>query len=525
MSEEDDQSTGERGDIEIPTWRLKRYRMAFLIFWGFAVVYALRVNLSVAIVSMVKQPAKNSTHKGECAKNSSSDIYLGYNESVPEYGDETFDWTSEQQGIILGSFFYGYITTQLLGGYLADRFGAKILFGVGVGCTAIFTVITAPIARLGFGWMIALRIIEGIGEGVTFPAVASFWGKWAPPNERSSLAAFSFSGAQFGTIISMPISGYICDKLGWPVMFYIFGGVSCAWVVVWFMYAQNTPQEYKTMTAVELEYINEQLPSTKGEDKTVPWMNIALSIPFWSILITHVCYNWTFYIILTCLPKYLNNVHGFDLSKSGAISSLPYICMFCIIIAQGRLSDYLLRKNIWSRTAVRRVFNTIGLVVPAIALGFISVLDCDTDGVVAMICICCGLSGFVYSGYNTPNHADLSPKFAGSLFGVTNMMGTIPGFLSPQVVGIMTGDTDNLVSSWSAIWYMSMGINLFGGLMYALGASGNEQPWAAGPIPTKGQCSFEIDQLLFRPTEIHYKVPKLEDNPNYEEQSVETISQ
>ena len=67
--------------------------MAFLIFWGFAVVYALRVNLSVAIVSMVKQPAKNSTHKGECAKNSSSDIYLGYNESVPEYGDETFDWT------------------------------------------------------------------------------------------------------------------------------------------------------------------------------------------------------------------------------------------------------------------------------------------------------------------------------------------------------------------------------------------------------------------------------------------------
>ena len=82
-------------------------------------------------------------------------------------------------------------------------------------------------------------------------------------------------------------------------MFYIFGGVSCAWVVVWFMYAQNTPQEYKTMTAVELEYINEQLPSTKGEDKTVPWMNIALSIPFWSILITHVCYNWTFYIILT----------------------------------------------------------------------------------------------------------------------------------------------------------------------------------------------------------------------------------
>lgn len=57
---------------------------------------------------------------------------------------------------------------------------------------------------------LATRVIEGIGEGVTFPAATSFWGKWAPPNERASLAAFSFSGAQFGTIISMPISGIIC---------------------------------------------------------------------------------------------------------------------------------------------------------------------------------------------------------------------------------------------------------------------------------------------------------------------------
>ena len=57
---------------------------------------------------------------------------------------------------------------------------------------------------------LATRVIEGIGEGVTFPAATSFWGKWAHPNERASLAAFSFSGAQFGTIISMPISGIIC---------------------------------------------------------------------------------------------------------------------------------------------------------------------------------------------------------------------------------------------------------------------------------------------------------------------------
>lgn len=267
--------------------------MAFLVFWGFAIVYALRVNLSVAIVSMVPQPAKNAT-KGECAKNSSIFEPI-HTSNIPHYSqiyssnNDTYDWTSEQQGLVLGSFFYGYITTQLVGGYLADRFGAKILFGVGVGCTAVFTIITKPVADLGFGYMIALRVLEGIGEGVTFPAATSFWGKWAPPNERASLAAFSFSGAQFGTIISLPISGIICEKLGWPIMFYIFGSVSCIWVVIWFIVAQNSPAEYKSMEPLELEYITSELPGSKENAKAVPWINIFCSIPFWSITITHLC--------------------------------------------------------------------------------------------------------------------------------------------------------------------------------------------------------------------------------------------
>ena len=231
-----------------PIWKLKRYQNAFLVFWGFAAVYALRVNLSVAIVQMVP-PVKNST-KGECANSSSFEIPFekyteNYSETTPN--DPTYDWTPDQQGVILGSFFYGYITTQVLGGYLADRFGAKILLGVGIGCTAFLTIITRQMADAGFAAMIALRVLEGIGEGVTFPAAASFWGKWAPPNERARLAGFSFSGAQFGTIISMPLSGWLCQTVGWSAMFYIFGSISLIWVAIWFWLAANSPEESKTI--------------------------------------------------------------------------------------------------------------------------------------------------------------------------------------------------------------------------------------------------------------------------------------
>lgn len=68
------------------------------------------------------------------------------------------------QGWILGSFFYGYIITQVPGGYLARRFGAKLLLGFGILGTAVFTLFTPLAADLGAGFLIGVRVLEGLGE-------------------------------------------------------------------------------------------------------------------------------------------------------------------------------------------------------------------------------------------------------------------------------------------------------------------------------------------------------------------------
>lgn len=49
------------------------------------------------------------------------------------------------------------------------------------------------------------------------------WGEWAPPLERSRLVTLSYCGAQFGTVIGLPLAGVLCDQLGWPSVFYVFG--------------------------------------------------------------------------------------------------------------------------------------------------------------------------------------------------------------------------------------------------------------------------------------------------------------
>lgn len=75
-----------------------------------------------------------------------------------------FDWDSKTQGLVLGSFFYGYISTQLFGGWLAARIGGKRVFGLGIASTAFFTIITPPVVRMSVHLFIILRIIEGICE-------------------------------------------------------------------------------------------------------------------------------------------------------------------------------------------------------------------------------------------------------------------------------------------------------------------------------------------------------------------------
>ena len=67
-------------------------------------------------------------------------------------------------GWILAAFFYGYIITQIPGGWLATRFGGKWVFGVGVVMTSVFTLFTPLAALSNVEFLIAVRVLEGFFE-------------------------------------------------------------------------------------------------------------------------------------------------------------------------------------------------------------------------------------------------------------------------------------------------------------------------------------------------------------------------
>ncbi len=66
--------------------------------------------------------------------------------------------------MILGAFFYGYILTQIPGGWLATKFGGKRVFLVGIAATSFLTVLTPALTKAGVGFLITVRIFEGLFE-------------------------------------------------------------------------------------------------------------------------------------------------------------------------------------------------------------------------------------------------------------------------------------------------------------------------------------------------------------------------
>lgn len=453
-----------------------RYVLAGMSCSGFCVVYLLRVNLSVALVAMVNSTyadAKATANNPECQRNTAN---------VTRVKDGEFKWDQEMQGLILGAFFYGYIVTQLPGGWLASRYGGKVVFGCGVLLTSVAALFTPAAAYHSVAILMLVRVVEGLGQGVTFPAMQAMWGHWAPPLERSKLVTISYAGLSLGTVLAMPISGLLCASNlwgGWPAVFYIFGAIGILWAIMWLMLTHDRPEDHPRISAKEKEYIQSSIGS--GDDAharkyKTPWLKIWRSPAVWAIVVANVCDNWGFYTFLTGLPSYLKEVLDFSIQENGFVSALPYILSFIGTIGSGQLADWLRNKRILTTGEARKVFGTAGFLIPAFLLVSTSYVGCDnTSLAVVLFTLALGVQSFNSTSYSV-NHLDIAPRFAGILVGITNSFGTVPGIVGPYIIGYLT-DNQPTRAQWQKVFYISAGVFVFGWFVYLLLGSGEQQSW------------------------------------------------
>ena len=81
-----------------------------------------------------------------------------------ERNEGEFAWDEHSQSLIAGSFFWGYIVTQLFGGRLAERVGTKYIFATAQTAAGLVTVCLPSLARLGVGYFIFGRVLLGLAQ-------------------------------------------------------------------------------------------------------------------------------------------------------------------------------------------------------------------------------------------------------------------------------------------------------------------------------------------------------------------------
>ena len=382
---------------------------------------------------------------------------------------EQFGWSDSQVGFIFSSFYIGYMLTMALGGYLSDKFGGKLVLGYGVVMWSIFTILTPLAAHNGFFALFIMRVLMGIGEGVTFPAWQSLYARWIPFKERTRAIAFTNSGISIGTIIGYIGTQMIIISLGWEWAFYIFGIVGLVWFIFWNRNVSSYPAEHKKISSKELEYISENAPSSEPAKK-IPLKDLLLNKPFLAIVAATFTNNWSLFVFLSFLPKFIDNELGIDLESRifVILIIIPSIISVLALNAGGFLADKMIRNGM-KVIKVRKIVNSIGFFGSAFCLFLIPLFE-SISIIIILICITNLFTGAAAGGFGV-NHADIGPNSTGTLVGVASTFGMIAGILGNAVSGLVL----EITNSWTLIFYIAASLIVMGGLIYLLYASDQKQ--------------------------------------------------
>ena len=117
---------------------------------------------------MVEPTKSNGTAtNGSCSANGSFHSFQ-LNSNFQKNDFKKFNWTEEEQGLLLGSFFYGYTVSVGILGLTADIVGARYLISASLGGSAILSLFYPLFANFGFGWLVGLRTLQGAIQGNNF---------------------------------------------------------------------------------------------------------------------------------------------------------------------------------------------------------------------------------------------------------------------------------------------------------------------------------------------------------------------
>jgi sugar phosphate permease len=367
---------------------------------------------------------------------------------------EDLHLTNTQVGLVFSAFAYPYLIFQIVGGWVSDRFGARLALTVSGIIWGAATLLTGK--ANGLTALVSARLLLGFGEGATFPTATRVMSDWLPVERRGFGQGVTHASARLGNALTPPIVAWLIASVTWRGSFIILGIVSLAWAVAFGLYFRDDPATHPAITPVELEKLPDYSAKQRSLQKSVPWMSLM-----WRMLpvtAVYFCYAWTLWLYLAWIPSYFLHSYGLKLQNSALFSAGVFFAGVVGNTLGGIVSDRILTRT-GSRNKARR-----NLVV----FGFLCSLACMLPLLFSQnltwAAICLSLAFFFSEFTIGPLWAipmDIAPRFAGSASGLMNTGTAFAAIISPLVFGFVIDKTGN----WDLPFIGSIGLLLLGAIL------------------------------------------------------------
>lgn len=360
--------------------------------------------------------------------------------------------TNTQVGLVFSAFAYPYLIFQIIGGWVSDRFGARMTLTVSGVIWAVGTILTGFAG--GLATMLAARVLLGFGEGATFPTATRAMSDWTPAGKRGFAQGITHSCARLGNALTPPLVAWLIVLSSWRGSFVIAGLMSLGWVVAWAIYFRDDPGDHPDMTPQELKRLPP--PRTGAENEPVPWR--ALTRRMLPVTLVYFCYGWMLWLFLAWIPSYFLHSYRLNLQSSALFSSGVFFGGVVGDAMGGIVSDRIFAKT-GSRNKARR-----NLVV----VGFLAALACTVPILFLHNATWAALFlslAFFFSEFTIgPMWAipmDIAPRFSGSASGLMNTGSALAAIVSPLVAGYVIDKTGN----WELPFIGSIALLLVGSIL------------------------------------------------------------
>ncbi len=359
-----------------------------------------------------------------------------------------FDYA--QLGLLGTGNFIGYLFMAIIGGFLAAKFGSRVVIALALLMMGI-TMFLTGLAET-FGSAFAMRLLTGLGNGASYVPAMALGSAWFAMDRRGFATGIVSGGIGCGTMIAglvVPLILASHGTEGWRFAWYYLGGAVLVIAGIAAMLIRSRPDDMglEQVGAKEI-MIRTNVP--KAAAVPLDWSGIYKIGPVWYLGLVYFMYGFSYIIYMTFFAAYLIKEVGMGPAEAGRLWAIVGgLSIFCGVL-WGGLSDKLGRA--WGAT--------LAYLVLAISYGILALLQVKTGFYLSAIVF--GLTAWSIPTIMAAAAGDLvGPRLAPAGLGFITLFFGIGQALGPYVGGKLADMTQSFMYSF----LLAVGVSICGAVL------------------------------------------------------------